>query len=134
MGPVRRGIILALVPGSAFAEVCDKERPFWNPADGPVGLWSEPLHTFASPIGAASAVLLLIAFLANRRWLWGLTALLFAYMTVVIFANRLLEDPTGILDFAIKEGCVGPAHLSIALTAAICGLSLWRALRARKPI
>ncbi|WP_299694077.1 hypothetical protein [uncultured Tateyamaria sp.] len=120
MGPLRRGLILTLVPGTAWAEVCDKARPGWDGTQA--SAVSEAVNLMTSPAGL---ILLLISALALRfRYQWvGLAAVLMwtAFITMVTMA-----DPTGIRADAMVEGCIGPPTLFIALAAAICvAIVLW---------
>ena len=39
--PLLCSLLVVAMPASAAAEVCDKERPGWSPADGPVGQLGE---------------------------------------------------------------------------------------------
>lgn len=128
MGPLRRGLTLALLPCAAWAEVCDKERPMWVQATPATG-FSEAAHLLASPTGIALAALLVVAAVIKLRALWVATALVWGATTCVIWLNARTPDPTGIRERAIAEGCIGPPHLSIALVAAITLLTLYMALR-----
>ena len=120
MGPVRRGLILALTPGAAWAEVCDTQRPSW---DGlPVGSVTEAFNLFTSPAGMGLLVLSLIALRFRQQWI-GLGAVLLwtVWITMITMA-----DPTGLRADAVAEGCIGPPTLFILAAAAICvGIVLW---------
>jgi len=49
MGPVRRGLILAALPGPALAgEACSRLRPGWDGT--PVSVWAEAAALFGSPM------------------------------------------------------------------------------------
>ncbi|MBN7784888.1 hypothetical protein JYP51_08160 [Ponticoccus gilvus] len=89
-------LAVALFPQAALAEVCDKVRPLWNPAEGPASALR-----FRSSWGGLAAVC-------------GWSALVF----VIVFGDA--QDPTGITPLARAEGCIGSPALFIALVAAIC--------------
>ena len=116
MGPLRRRLILAalIAPTSAFAEVCDKERPGWDGT--PATALSEAITLFASPLSLV--LLIATAFVIRFRHQWGalITMLLWTlWVSLIAFGG----DQT-IRAQAIKEGCFGPPVLFIAAVAAIC--------------
>lgn len=112
-------LAVALFPQAALAEVCDKVRPLWNPAEGPAGALNEALHFATIPV---SLVLLLATAIALRfRSSWGGLAAVCgwsALVFVIVFGDA--QDPTGIVPMARAEGCIGSPALFIALVAAIC--------------
>ena len=116
MGPLRGGLILALLPGAALAEVCAQVRPFWTPGAPATG-WDELIGLMATP---PSLVLLLLSALAIRfrqQWLTLGTVLLWSFW--VSFVVLVSPDPTRLQ--AIEEGCIGSPTLFILAVAAICG-------------
>jgi hypothetical protein len=87
MGPLRGGITLSLLASPVWAEVCDKERPYWD--GSPVNVWQEPLHYYTSPAGW----IVIVPFLVNKRWIWLLTTVLWLLNSVVLVTNPDLDDP-----------------------------------------
>lgn len=105
-------------PEQLWAEVCDKERPLWDSATGPATVFDEALHLGASPL---SLVLLAATALAVRfRSSWGGLAVVCGWsglVALVTFVNS--DDPSGVRQLAIEEGCIGSPALFIAAVAAI---------------
>jgi hypothetical protein len=116
MGPVRRQLILLLAPASpAFAEVCDKTRPGWTPADGPVSALGELLVFATTP----AALLVLVAVAAG--WYLRQQLLLSAVMLaslVFIIPQKWPVNPDLLLA-ARSEGCIGPPTLVIGFLGLI---------------
>lgn len=112
-------LAVALFPQAALAEVCNKARPLWNPAEGPASALDEALHFAASPV---SVVLLLATAVALRfRSPWGGLAAVCGWSALVfsiVFGDA--RDLTGVGPLARAEGCIGSPALFIALVAAIC--------------
>ena len=108
--------MLALIPGAASAEVCDKVRPFWTPGTDATA-WTELVALMAAP---PSLVLLLLSAIAIRfRHEWGalgVVVLWTAWVSLVAFYGTDGEVQT----MATEEGCIGPPTLFIAAVAAIC--------------
>ena len=133
MGPLRRRLTLctAFAPSQALAEVCDKARPNWSPADGPVTIWTDPLFPLTNPVTLAILAIAAIALLTRRRGIAIAATLLNGLLTVAI-ATYFLPDPSGVQKIAFKEGCIAPPHLSLAITAAITILTLRAAILGRR--
>ena len=91
----------------------------WNPLGGPATMWDEALHLAATPL---SLLLLLGTALAIRfRSQWGGLAAVVGWSFLVYFvAFGDPNDPTGITQAAMQEGCIGSPALFIAVVAAIC--------------
>jgi hypothetical protein len=122
MGSFRRGLILALLPTSAFAEVCSTERPNW---DGmPVSMIAEALALFTTPgalfLLAATVVAL---FLRNSNGVLVVTCLWSGLVTIVATTGGEVRAA------AVEEGCVSSPALFIVAVAAICGCSILYTLR-----
>ncbi|WP_299551496.1 hypothetical protein [uncultured Tateyamaria sp.] len=115
MGPLRRGLILALLPGAALAEVCDKERPLW---DGPshASMLDEALNLFLSPAGVILLVLSMAALRFRNQWIGLATVLLWTVFVTMV----TMTDPTGVRLQAMTEGCIASPTLFIVAVAAIC--------------
>lgn len=127
MESFRRGLALAiLLPSTALAEVCDKERPHW---DGhPTSTYDELLAFIQSPAAWILFGLAAVCLLLRSRWF----ALPCLFWGAILLANFLTPLPSGFNDIhmaAIKEGCIGNPVLSISLTVAICALAIWRLFR-----
>jgi len=119
-------IFAMALPLPAWAEVCDKIRPDW---DGKaVTAVGEALYLFSTV--PSLTLMIATAFAIRFRNKWGalvVVVLWSIYATVVSFA-----DPTGVRDFAIQEGCVGPNTLFIVAIGIICvGLVLYTSPRAK---
>lgn len=114
MGPLRRGLILACLPGAAWAEVCDKERPNWDGVD--VTALQEAATLFVTPFGLLLLGFTIVALRFRNQWM-GLVAVLgwTGFITLITMA-----DPTGLRDLARAEGCIGAPTLFIVAVAAIC--------------
>ncbi|OUS39003.1 hypothetical protein A9Q94_00595 [Rhodobacterales bacterium 56_14_T64] len=122
---------LVLLPASVFAEVCDKERPLWNPGDGPATAWNELISLSVLPVQLALFILTAIALTVRQRVLFAATAVLWGLCAIYKAANYhgvIMDD---VRYYAIKEGCIGPPDLFIALAIAICALMTYGALRPR---
>lgn len=115
MGPVRRGLILSLLPGAAWAEVCDKERPNWVPGTEATA-WTEMIGLFSAP---PSLVLLVVTALVVRfRSMWG--GVLVMVLWTGLVSLLVFSEPDEVRLQAVKEGCIGSPTLFIAVVAAIC--------------
>lgn len=120
MGSLRRGVMLALLPSTALADVCSNTRPGWDGV--PVSLVQEAIFLFSTPFSLA---LILASLLAIRfRHQWG--ALVVVVLWTIVVTMVTMADPTGVRDVAISEGCVGSPTLFIGIVAAICvGMMLY---------
>lgn len=116
MGPLRNGLILAVLPGPAWAEVCDKIRPMWTPGT-PATAWDEMLHLLASPISLA--LLAATALAVRFRSQWGALGVVVAW-TVWTSLIAFADDDDAVQQLATAEGCIGPPTLFLGLITAIC--------------
>lgn len=135
MGSLRRRLIyagLALYSTPLAAEVCDKERPTWSPPDGQMTMIGEVPAFFTSHSGIVILLATLLSLLFHFRVLSFVASALIALMILIIYSNHTFLDPSGIREFAIKEGCIGPPHLLIAVLIAICCLNLWNCFLRKK--
>ena len=131
MGPFRRqltgaALILALAPTSALAGVCDKIRPGWDLAQGPVGLLGETVFVLSSFPGLV--VLAFLAFGLARPSLWISTAC--AVPAMAFGALLALSQGTEGAKLALAEGCVGNAFPIALVLIGLGGLTVLRAWRA----
>lgn len=117
---------LLFPPTTLLAEVCDKERPHWN--GSPVSAVQEAIILFTQPtqIILLAATLLLIC--RRARIECGLLALIWA----AFIPSLLTRDLDDITWEAAQEGCIGNPVLFIGLSAAICIITLYAALRPRR--
>lgn len=113
MGPVRGGVILALLPGAAYAQTCAVQRPDWDGA--PVTAIQEAAFLAASP----AALVLFLGTIAAVRFKsqWGALAVVLGWTTFVTFLTMLAPASR---EVAMAEGCVGSPALFIGIIAAIC--------------
>lgn len=127
---------VALPASSALAEVCDKERPDWAPADGPVGQLGETIGILAGLLssgpGIAILAVLLLPLLWRNRGLSLASAALAALMAFGLAAAWLERDP--VYEAALAEGCRTAPILPIALLALLCLWMLRRGLSRRQAL
>ncbi|MEM9850846.1 MAG: hypothetical protein AAF761_02495, partial [Pseudomonadota bacterium] len=81
-----------------MAEVCDKVRPGWDPASGPVSQIDELLHFGLSPLGLLAALVFFGALILRRTWGYISGTIALIAIAALIFAGWL--DPTGIAQAA----------------------------------
>ena len=116
MGPLRRGLILSLLPLPAWAgEACDAIRTGWDGT--PISAWTETFFLITSPI---SLVLLAATVVALKfRSKWG--ALIVCVLWSFFVSGLTLFDMTGGLrTAAMAEGCIGSPTVFIVIVAATC--------------
>ncbi len=114
MGPLRRGLIVAALPGPAWAEVCDKERPDWD------GLPTTPVDEAVLLFSTLPALALIAATLLAWRFrsTWGGLICVLAWSSLITLFISL--DADGVRDAVLEEGCRGDPILFIAAVIAIC--------------
>ena len=111
MGSLRRGLILALLPSAAWAEVCDKERPAWDGA--PVTPVTEAVALFSS---LPALVLICATLLALRfRHQWG-------GLIVVLLWSFLISAHV-----SLDRACENDLFRTVGTLPAVATLSLQRA-------
>lgn len=116
-------LVVSLMASPAFAEVCDKERPRWNPADGRVNVFEELYLFLTSPLGIGLIALIATTLYFRRRWLSLLcAALIFTVATIVALNWFWLGD--GIITAAFNEGCRASPIVTIGVLVL---LSVWLA-------
>ena len=129
-------IILApftLLATPAWAEVCDKARPAWNPAQGPLDALGEAALFLTSPLGAVVALVALLTF-AVRSQALAVIALVLTIGVTLFLSTALSVDPIFGAQMQI-EGCLGPTWLSALVYGGLTALSalrLWQI--SRKPL
>jgi hypothetical protein len=106
---------------AALAEVCDKERPSWNPADGPVGAWGEMVANLLSVPGLVVLTIAILAHFSKSMWVpLALSLLPFALAWLIHFGhNDPLPWAAEMRAHARQEGCIGPPELAITLFVVI---------------
>lgn len=132
MGPLRRGVIIGLVPVQAAAEVCDKERPSGR-AETPTEILSEVLHLFLSPIGIVAAGLFILAVTTRKPFALWASCLASLGLLAALVINPGFPDPSGVRYFAVIEGCIRSQTLSILLCTIFAGTAAFLARRGRTP-
>ncbi len=116
MGPFRRQLIALLATATpAVAEVCDKARPGWTPADGAVGLWGELAAFMVTPAFGVMVVALVAGWYFRQQML--LAAVMLA--AVVFAVPRHLPVNPDLIAAARVEGCMGDGTLVIGLLGLI---------------
>ena len=96
-------VVLGVIASTpAAAEVCDKVRPAWNPADGPIRQFEDLALFFTEPLGLIVFVLTIAAVLFRKIWL---TVIVVALMVAIIALNiSTWLEADDITNFAIKDG------------------------------
>ncbi|MDX8355371.1 hypothetical protein [Cognatiyoonia sp. IB215182] len=114
------GGVIASTP--AAAEVCDKVRPGWNPADGPINQFEDLTLFFIEPLGLIVLVLTVAAVLLRKTWIASITVtLLFAIMVLNISTWIEADDVT---NSANSEGCITAPILTTTTLIAISAIIL----------
>ena len=116
MKQVFYSIIVLFVASPAFAEVCDKERPSWDPGSGRINQLEELYYFFISPLGICLVLLIAVTLYVKKRWLPILCAallLLIAALSVVGWF-WLADD---IIHAAHQEGCRAAPFVMIGVLA-----------------
>ncbi|MEO9684727.1 MAG: hypothetical protein ABJR46_03055 [Tateyamaria sp.] len=108
------GSVIVALPGAAWAEICDKERPNWDGTD--VTAIGEAFTLFTTPVALVVLAFTIIALRFRNQWM-GLGAVLGWTGFIALITTA---DPTGTRNLAIAEGCIGSPTLFIAVVAAIC--------------
>jgi hypothetical protein len=131
MGPLRRQLIaLFLMASPAMAEVCDKQRPGWTPADGPATMFTE-LVQFLVWGGGGVVVLGLILGLYFRKTI-VLNAVLLVSLIMAVPYIWPLDPETRY--FAMTEGCIGAPTLVLGVLGLIWVAALIGALWKKKEV
>ena len=129
MGPIRTGLtaLAALIPGTAWAEVCDKMRPNWVPGTEATMI----TEAIALSMTIPSLVLFLATLACYRfRLQWPSLAVVVGWTIWVSLIAFLQPDDQRAL--ATAEGCIGSPALFIAIAAALSvGLIFYTAPRAQ---
>lgn len=128
--PIALGII-ASTP--AAAEVCDKVRPAWNPADGSVTQFEDLALFVIEPLGLIVLGVNIVAVLLRKVWF---TAFVVTLLIAIIALNiSTWIEADDITNFAISEGCIAAPVLTTITLIAICAIisvTTWHSSRRRK--
>lgn len=114
-------IIALLVASPAFAEVCDKERPSWDPDSGSINQFEELYFFFISPLGVSLVLLIAATLYVKKRWLSILCAAL-TLLTAILTAAGWFWLGDDIIHAAHQEGCRAAPFVTIGVLAL---LSFW---------
>lgn len=121
MKPILFTILMLLTASPAFAEVCDKVRPRWDPSSGSINLFEELYFFFTSPFGIGLILLIAATLYFKKRWLSiSCAALIFLVAVLTTAGWFFLSD--GIIRAAHQEGCRASPLVTIGVLAL---LSIW---------
>jgi hypothetical protein len=119
---------VALPAGPAFAEVCDKIRPDWSPADGRIGALGDAIYMSQTGFGLVAATLLVMGLVVRLRWIRFIASGGLVLMAIPL----ILEwwNMPAMYREALAEGCLGLPYVTIAvllvLSAGLFHLALRR--------
>ncbi|MCU0800695.1 MAG: hypothetical protein MUD11_02785 [Rhodobacteraceae bacterium] len=131
MGSVRRQLIaFSLMASPAMAEVCEKQRPGWSPADGPATMVTE-LVQFLVWGGGGLILLGLVLGLYFRK-----TIILNAVMlvTLIMAVPYIWPLDPSTRQLAMTEGCIGAPTLVLAVLGLVWMACLAGTLLKRKEV
>lgn len=115
----------------AWAEVCDKVRPKWDPEDGPVSQMGDLALFVLEPTGLVLLILVIAAGVLRIRWVTAIVVTLLVAI-VALDVSAWVVEPSDVIKSALSEGCVTmPVLRPIALFAAGFALAVatWRRAR-----
>lgn len=116
-------LLFFAIPAPLFAEVCDVERPYWQPGSPPVTVWTKPAWTLTNPVIVILIMLACTALWTRNRWLSFPLSVPWLLLTLVVITTH--TDPSGAHDYARRDVCLGSPYLRILL-AALMTLALAR--------
>lgn len=124
-------VVLMVLAGPAFAEVCDKVRPDWDPSNGPVNQFQELSFFFSGTPGLILVALCFLAFFIKRTWGSIVVALILVAVAILIAADWLWPLD-GVTYGAHLEGCTAnPLITRLMLVALIVMVAVFG--KPRKP-
>jgi hypothetical protein len=108
--------LAASAPAIAIAEVCDKERPAWNPQDGPVSQLDNLAFFFSEPLGLIVLAMAGACILIRKTWFTALVITVFV-IVVALLTIAWFED-YHVKSAAASEGCLtAPVLTGLTLVA-----------------
>lgn len=133
---IRSTLIALAAPAPAIAEVCDKERPAWNPQDGPVSQLDDLGLFFSDPLGLTVLAMAGACILFRKTWF---TALVITFLiTVVALLTISWSEDYHVKSAAVSEGCrTAPVltGLTLAAISVFLALAIREASRkSKKPV
>lgn len=108
----------------AWAEVCDKVRPHWDPASGPVSQVDDLLHFLTEPLGLGTIALVAISLAFRRAWLAIATTIVLIAVAALLFFDiaNIVDDIT---HEARLEGCLTQPVLVPLILLGIGLIVIW---------
>ncbi len=122
---LKRGwaIAVAMIASTpAAAEVCDKVRPGWNPADSPITQFKDLGLFLTEPLGLIVLLQTLAAVLLRKIWIANISAMLL--FAVVALKISTWIDSDDVTNLAISEGCIAAPVLTTIILIALCAIIL----------
>ena len=127
-------IAVAMIASTpAVADVCDKVRPAWNPADGPINQFEDLALLFIEPLGLIVFALTIGAVFFRKIWLTAIVVTLLIAIVALNISTWIEADD--VTNFAISEGCIAAPVLTTITLVAICAIisvTTWQSSRRRK--
>jgi hypothetical protein len=120
----------------AFAEVCDKVRPAWDPTDGPVSQFDDLVLTFfVEPFGLFIFALVAVTVLLRKPLLTAFSIFFLMFPAVLDIIDW--SPPDTVWSAAISEGCVTSSPILvrivlIVIAAILAAVTYGRWLSPRK--
>ena len=115
-------VLLVFSTGPAFAEVCDKVRPNWDPSSEPVDQLQELYYIFSSPLGIILIALWVLVLFFKRTMLSVFAAFVLIAVSGLIAANWFWPDD-GVTYGAHLEGCTGNPLATCLVLVVMAGMS-----------
>lgn len=110
-----------VLPTTALAEVCVKQRPDWRADHGPATGLDELVFLFTSLPGLGILGAFTLAVLTAQKRYFAIAAVFSVLVGLGLYATAVAPDELTLA--AIADGCVGPQTLPIAACAIIAALS-----------
>ena len=114
--------VFVLLPGAAWAGVCELQRPDWVADSGPATGLDELFFLFTSLPGLGILGALILAALTRQKRYFAISTVFAVLVGAGYWMNAARPDEA--TQAAIAEGCVGPQTLPIAALAAIAVTSV----------
>jgi len=118
---IRLLTFLTLLPTQALAEVCDKQRPDWDPSQGPATGLDELVFLFTSLPGLGILGALTLAVLTGQKRYFTAATVFSALIGAALYIQATAPD--AITRAAIAEGCVGPQTIPVVTCMVITAVS-----------